>query len=440
MIKRFHLAAEPFGGTVPAGGSHDFTLTVPAEDASLGDLLVNELMAQFNPNYARNITVQLLNLQTSRFFQNAGIYNTLIFGNAHLNCCLPCCFLVQAENTATIRVTNHESVPVDVWIVARGKRFLPKDDTLRADMLSYWNQIPSYPYWLTLDSEEIIVPAGQYVEAAMTVPGTGDFQVMWPRCEVFPVAAGTVTADDILLTVTEGIGRNWQSDPLPMGAFVATPTLSVAGFPGNLYRAASACHCPPFSQLFKRNSRIRHRFDNTSSADAIVRLTYAGCYHQVDECPPGRSLNRIRSLEPTIGPLLMPEGDYCPPIPEDYYPEEIYEDFPPPQPDFPQPLEPAPAPAPAQIKPPPIMYAPTASGAMTVVPGGPLSYMQKYYQPGGGGMATAQDPYAAAHGYAPGYIRQPGAGFYGLGGAQAPQGQARAYYDPVAKQWRRVRR
>jgi hypothetical protein len=433
MVKRFHLAADPFGGaegTIPAGESQDFTLTVPAEDASLGDLLVNELMALFTPANARNLTVQILNLQSNRFFMNAGIYNTLIFGDAFLNCCLPCCFLIQATNSTTIRITNNETVPVEVRIVARGKRFLPKDDELRARMLMYWNMLPTYPYFLTLDDEEIVVPAGDVVTATMSVIGTGDFEVKYPRCEVLPAGVGAVNPNDILLTVAEGVGREWQSDPLPMGAFVATPTLDVAGFPGDLYRAAAACHCPPFTQLFKRNTRVRHTFENVGANDAIVRLTYAGCFHKVDECPPGRSIDRIRSLEPTIGPIMIPEHNYCPPQPEYYPSAELLEEAPPapmlpwPAPDMP----PAPAPAPAGT-----MYAPVPGGAAPVVPGGALAYMQKYYQPGPGGMATAQQQYAAAHGLKPGQIP----GISGLG-SQTQLQPGQYYYDPIVGAWRRV--
>jgi hypothetical protein len=42
----------------------------------------------------------------------------------------------------------------------------------------------------------------------------------------------------------------------------------------------------------------------------------AGCMHYVGECPPGRSLDRTRSLEPTIGPMLIQEGRACPPAQE----------------------------------------------------------------------------------------------------------------------------
>jgi hypothetical protein len=444
MVKRFTVRAEPFGGsdgTLAPGEAKDFAITVPAEEEDLGDLLINELLGLFGPDTARNLTIEILSTQTTRTFQNAPIFNTLLLGNAHLNCCLPCCTLVQATNSLLLRVTNNESIPVEVKIAARGKRFLPKSDELRARMLMYWNSIPSIPYYLTLDDQEVTVPAGETVTATMTVQGTGDFEAKWARCEVLPAGVGAPDVNDIDVQLTTQVGRQMQSGALPLGAFVATPTLDVAGFPGDLYRAASACHCPPLPQLLKRNTKLRVTFTNTGGDDAIVRLTFAGCFHFVGECPPGRSMDRIRSLEPSIGPLLIPQRDYCPPAPP-----------PPPEPTYaPAPLPQAPAPA-YQAPPPPAparsgpMYAAVAGGAAAVTPGGPLSYMFKYYQPGPGGMAVPKGSAAAAHGYDNFPMPNRGA-FSGMGnmppqqqgaGSQYQLQPGQLYWDPVARVWRRA--
>ena len=411
QIKRFHLGAAPFGGvpgTIAPGQTQEFQLTVPAEEDSLGDLLVNELMALFNPPTARNISVSFFNQQTDRLFQNAPIFNTLVMGDAFLNCCLPCCFLIQATNSLTISVTNGEAVPVEVRIVARGKRFLPKDDEFRARMLMYWNMIPTYPYFLTLDQQEIVVPSLRTATATMTVQGTGDFEIKWPRCEILGVGGNPAPPiGSIFLSVADGVGREWQSDPMPMDSFVATPTLAVAGMPGGLFRAAAACHCPPFSQLFKRNTIVRHTFQNTSAQDARIRLTYAGCFHKVSECPPGRGIDRIRSLEPTIGPLLIPQRDYCPPR-EEYMPSSGY----------PEPYS-EPAPTPAYMGPPeaaqpqmPVGFAPTQQNTLWAQGGGRVIAMPREsgYRPTLGGL--------------------------GQRGQKYPPGW---YYDTIARQWRRVR-
>jgi hypothetical protein len=431
MVKKFTVRAEPFGLQLQPGQAHDFAITVPAEEDDLGDMLINELLALYNPDNARNMKIEILSTQTSRTFQNAPIFTTLMMGNAHLSCCMPCCTLVQATNSLLLRVTNEENVPVEVRIAARGKRFLPKSEELRARMLMYWNSIPSYPFWLTLDEEEVVVPGLGSIDATMTVQGTGDFEMKWARCEVLPSGGGSPQPDDILCTLTEQVGRALQSDALPLGSFVATPTLQVSGFPGGLFRAASACHCPPVSQLLKRNTKLRVNFQNTGSDDAIVRLTFAGCFHQVPECPPGRSLDRIRSLEPTIGPLLIPQRDYCPPTPTATAP--------------PMPQAPAPTyrPAPAPAAPAPRYQAPqpqsggmlqvrTAGGGVYSPQTAGMEYLSKYYQRAPGGGVTA--PNAAAHGYVGVHAQR--MGLSGMGQVQLQPGQW--YYDPVAGAWRQV--
>jgi hypothetical protein len=188
-------------------------------------------------------------------------------------------------------------------------------------MLNYWAQIPSYPFFLSLDDAEVTVPAGMTVSANMKVVGTGDFEVKHARCEVQGIG-GTIARDELLVSVTDGVRRRWESDPLPLQSFVATPTLD-----NEFLRAAALCHYAGASQLFKRNSLISHTFTNNSAFDALVRVTYAGCFHSVSECAPGRSMDRIRSLEPTIGPMLIPESGYCGPEPG-YLPErEAYPDL-----------------------------------------------------------------------------------------------------------------
>jgi hypothetical protein len=226
--------------------------------------------------------------------------------------------LLQTNNSMILRVTNNEAFTVEARIIAFGKRFLPYHyPELRERYLAFWNQIPITPYFLTLDQQQVTVPAGGApVTALMTVPGGGDFESMWPRASMLLVAGGpgtTIPEQDILITVTEGIGRSWETQPLPIG-LETTITREVPGFPnGGLYRASQQCPCPRPTQLFKRNTRMRVTFTNNGADDVIVRYSHAGCIHYVSECPPGNSLDRIRSLEPTIGPMLV-GSDRCPPF------------------------------------------------------------------------------------------------------------------------------
>lgn len=464
QVGMFTVRAEPFDFSLPAGQAEDFAMTVPAEEADLGDLLINELHGAIA---SRDVAIEMLSTQTTRTFQNAPIWNTLLLGNAQLNCCLPCCTLVQATASLSFRVTNNDSVPVNIRITGRGKRFLSRNEELRARMLMYWNSIPSFPFFLTFDNQEVLVPAGQTVTGLMTVPGTGDFEVKGARCEVLPAV---IDPDVILVSLTEQVGRELQSDPLPLGSFVATPTLVVAGFPGGLYRAASACSCPPISQLLKRNTKLRVTMTNTGGADATVRLVFPGCFHEVSECPPGRSMDRIRSLEPTIGPLLVSQRDYCPPAEPAQAVAPAYQEQPAYQP-----------PAPVQAQPQPVYQAPAAPARRTMfVPGygtvvegtgSPLEYVFQQYEAGPGGSATAKPEYARAHGLAPGAAWSPPAlnPIGGLGGqAQLRAAQAQAqraaqlrasqqraiqqrdsqaqhvvqrgqqYWDPIMREWRRA--
>jgi hypothetical protein len=323
MVKIWHLEATPYGGsegTIPAGESLQFSFTVQAEENSMGDMLINELLASFNAaSPVRNVMVSFNSLQNDRLLSNAPVPNTLVFGTAQLACNIPCCLMLQATNTIVMTVQNNEAFAVECFFVARGKRFMPyHDPSLRGRMLAYWNSIPTTPFYLTIDTvgEVTGLPAGGTENVTMTVPGGGDFECKWPRCEV--ISAGATTFEDILITVSEGVGRQWSNIPLHMGRFVATPTLSgVSGFPnGGLYNAASACSGEQYTQFYKRNSRLRVSITNNGPAAATIRFLMAGCMHYVSECPPGRSLDRTRSLEPTIGPMLIQEGRACPPAQE----------------------------------------------------------------------------------------------------------------------------
>jgi|GEM_PF-3276663 len=330
MLKIFYLEATPFGGTegtVGPGQSRDFTLTVPAEENHLGDMLVNRILAELRGtpgDPVRRLEVEILSLQNDRLYQNGPISNTLIFGDSTLDCCLPCCFLIQATNSVIIRVVNREAVDVECRFVAVGQRFLPYHaPELRAKMLSYWNSVPSTPYYLRMDTGTLNIAAGDRATTTMSVPGGGDFQFQQARCLVIDDGGGSPRPEDILLSVSEGVGRTWQRVPLGMGAFLATPSRYVTppvfpapgqGLPNSgMFAAAQLCHCVTNWQFYKRNTRIRLEFENLGTGPALIDLVFVGCMHYVGECPPGRDMDRARSLEPSVGPMLIPEDRYCPP-------------------------------------------------------------------------------------------------------------------------------
>jgi hypothetical protein len=185
-------------------------------------------------------------------------------------------------------------------------------------VLSYWSEQRSVPYWLTIDrvfepgtpleGGGVSIAAGGRAIVNMTVPGAGDFEAK----ELLALVDG-VSASDILIDIKEGVGRSIMSQPLPLGDFVAQPNTAVAGLQGGEYRAASGGNCRQFSQSFKRNTRLRIELENTGGAPADIFLAWKGCAHYYDECPPGRGLEHIRSLEPSVGPQLI-QAPRCPPV------------------------------------------------------------------------------------------------------------------------------
>jgi len=325
-VKEYHVAASPFPGSsgygvtpiLGPGEQKDFIITVPAEENHLGDQLISELRAQFIPVGApgtpvRSVFTEILSYQNDRLFQNAPIESSLLYTDGSLGCCLPCCMLLQANNSMSLRVSNNEAFSVECRIISFGKRFLPYHyPELRERYLAFWNQIPITPYYLGLDQGPLTLAPGATVTALMTVPGGGDFESMWPRASVV-TTAGTDPETDIMISVAEGIGRTWETQPLPLG-LETTITRIVPGFPNNgLWRASQQCPCPRPTMLFKRNTRMRVIFTNNGADPATISYAHAGCMHYVSECPPGNSLDRIRSLEPTIGPMLI-GSDRCPPF------------------------------------------------------------------------------------------------------------------------------
>ena len=221
---------------------------------------------------------------------------------------------------------------------------------------------------------------------------------MWPRVDVL-TGPGTDPDSQIRISVAEGVGRLWNNVPTVLGV-QATRTRAVVGFPnGGLYMASQACPCPQVTQLFKRNTRIRVQFDNLGADAATIRYTIAGCQHYTSECPPGRAMDRIRSLEPTIGPNLAQEPFRCPPFQTmQPVPGQGFQPVRSPVP-YPQgPRVPLPAVAPGPPWGPMQVPLPAGGGVLTPQAGGPYAYLQKYY---------ARDPqtgavvpiHGAAHGF-----------------------------------------
>lgn len=315
-VKKFWIAADPHPLTLAAGEAREVSIAVQPEENHFGDFLISELMISTNPTTAR-FALDIRSRQNDKSFMNAPVMDRFVGSNAQICKTLPCCFFLQATSFAQIGVRNLSGVQASIRIVARGRRVLPyKYPHLREALLGHFAQQRSTPYWLTvdrvfapgtaLDGGGVTIPAGQSTVVNMTVPGAGDFEA-----KELLTLVDNVDPNAIFVDIKEGNGRSLMSEPLPLGDFVAAPNTAVAGLQGGEYRAASSGHCDQFTQLFKRNTRLRIELENTGGLDADVFLAWKGCLHAMNQCA-DPDLMRAMSLEPTIGPLLM-AAPSCPP-------------------------------------------------------------------------------------------------------------------------------
>lgn len=329
ILKVYTLTTTPNVVTLPPGQSQEISLTAQAEENHYGDLLVGNLRASVTPAQTGRFSVQMQSQQNDRSFMNNPVLDRFVFTNSQLDNNLQCCFLIQATNFVQITVQNLDTVnPLTLQITAQGRRFLPYQyPGFRDQLLSYWNAQKTIPFWLTFDrvigsattfpvaGSGVIVGGSAAATAFMTVPGAGDFRYIEPLCLTIDTNTGAlVDSDDILIRVSEGIGRAIMSEPIPMGSHFAQPTAFIAGLQGAEYRPAAGNHAKPrFWQYFKRNTRIRVDLTNTNANARTVFLAFKGCMDYYDECEPGYGMSQARSLEETIGPMLV-QAPRCPPV------------------------------------------------------------------------------------------------------------------------------
>lgn len=311
-VKKFTLGADPQGLVIPGNSSRDLSLVAQAEENHMGDFLANELFTQVTPTTSR-FAVQIKSQQTDRIFSNAPVLDRFVFGNSQLGGGIPCCFPIQASNFVQFTVTNLESTPITVHIGARGMRLLPYTyPQLREQFLAFWNSLRVTPFWLTFDrvftgpdvtavpGGGISIAAGVTATGLMTVPGGGDF-----LADEFLHLVEGGDARDIIVDIKEGVGRSIMDRPLPLGTHVGQGVATVAGLQDGELRPASGNHTNQYKQFFKRNTRLRISLENTSGSPVTVYAAWKGCAYYYPECPPGRGVQHLRSIEPTVGPNLV---------------------------------------------------------------------------------------------------------------------------------------
>ncbi len=284
--------------TIAAGGQGTLRITVEREENGLGHLLIKDLVIQRSVAGARALLVDIKAEQVNRVYTNRPVSSDHLFNTSHLSCCFPCPVLLYPNQSLILTFQNDEAVPITVRTAARGRRFMPYMNLpLVQEMERCWSNTGSTPFWLTFD-QDVVVPGAVAgvpgsLRSQMTVPGGGSFE--WLRSLVTVTSPGAATVFDLTVDVTEGrVGRRYMTGPVNLGAHWATPTLLVAGFPEGMFVAADACHCPPPPQFVRGNTRLIHDFTNSSPDPATVRMTYVGCMHYLDRCPPAQDLDLVR--------------------------------------------------------------------------------------------------------------------------------------------------
>jgi hypothetical protein len=300
-VWKYHLAAKGDDGaggttdavTIAAGGTATLILTNPMEENGMNAFRIYQFMANFGPSVS--IKTSIKSLQGDKTFTNAATFNNVIFGNAHLNTCLPHPITLLPNQSIVFTLENFEAGPITARIVARGSRFMPYHDfRLRDEYHRCVLEDPSIPMWLGLDTLQVEVPISGTASGQITIPGGGYFELFYIRGKVQPFAAPP-TVDEVLVNISQGrVGARMMNEPIPL-SLVMTDTKPIFGMPEFLYRSASASHALGGKQIFRGNTRVIFDFTNLSAAAAaFVELTFVGAYHFVSACPPNADLERVR--------------------------------------------------------------------------------------------------------------------------------------------------
>lgn len=279
FVKWFYLSGNPFPLPLPADGQLPVTITPPLENGSDGDMEVVKMTSTSTGRFG----VMIEDTVTNRRFMNQPVANNLVFGTSQMPFTLFESIWLPASTNLQVQCSDLSGAPNDIRIVTEGRRFIgcgPKEQ-----LWSTFFSRRTHPYWLTFDNgPEVTVEAGATLAFTMTVPAAGDFNCF----SIMDDSSG----DYEMKILENSSGRSMMGGPGENGQafisaqnFVASPTVSVAGFPGGVVRAASLPHTWTFSHVFKRASQVVIVITNPGGAPIDVRLAFHGQMIYYGECP-----------------------------------------------------------------------------------------------------------------------------------------------------------
>lgn len=285
--------------TIPASGQADMTIMSPLEDQGSGDFEVVKLMSDSEGDFSARLTNTLTNRNLTN---NTFIPKNCMFGTSQLPAVLFETLFLMATVPMAVRLQDLSAADNDTTIVCAGRRFMgcgPRESLVQPFMSRN-----TTPFWVTFDQQEattggVTVDANSTQEFTMTIPSAGDF-------ECWLVMDDSATAYDV--RILEGrSARSLMDAALAAKTFVASPTVTVAGFPGNTVRAVSFPFALTFTHLFKRNTQITFQLTNATGAPITVKLVLHGRLIYYNECP-GDAVTYQPSLDPAIMPMPAPPG------------------------------------------------------------------------------------------------------------------------------------